>query len=115
MFLWVTLSLTLQMGREPSIPTAARVEAAVRAWHEAGRFHGAVLVADRGEVIWEGGFGPAVREWECPNGPTVRYPIASLTKQFTAVLTMQLVEQGRRRVAAARRDPRDRVVGRERA
>ncbi|MEM7261710.1 MAG: serine hydrolase [Planctomycetota bacterium] len=73
---------------------AARIEAVVRAWHEAGKFNGTVLVADAGEIVWQGGFGPAVREWDRPNGPDVRYPICSLTKQFTAHLVMQAVERG---------------------
>ncbi|MEZ5065916.1 MAG: serine hydrolase domain-containing protein [bacterium] len=73
---------------------ADRLESAARAWHEAGQFDGAILVARDGEVVWEGGFGPANREWDIPNAPGVRYPIASLTKQFTAVLVMQCVERG---------------------
>lgn len=71
----------------------ARLEAVVQAWHRAGQFDGAVLVADGGRV-WNGASGDAVREWRVPNSPSTRYPIASLTKQFTAVLTMQLIERG---------------------
>lgn len=74
---------------------AGELARVVRSWHEAGRFDGAVLVADEGRIVWQGGAGHAVREWNNPNGPWVRYPIASLTKQFAAVLTLQLVEEGR--------------------
>jgi CubicO group peptidase (beta-lactamase class C family) len=72
----------------------AALAAVVSAWHEAGLFDGAVLVADEGELLWQGAAGLAVREWEQPNAPDVRYPIASLTKQFTALLVMRAVERG---------------------
>lgn len=71
------------------------IEATVQAWHAAGLFDGAVLVAHEGELVWQGGAGFADRAWRIPNAADVVYPIASLTKQFTAVLTLQLIEEGR--------------------
>ncbi len=73
---------------------AKRLAAVAQAWHEAGQFDGTILVADQGRIIWQGGVGFAVHEWKNANGPAVRYPIASLSKQFTSVLVMQCVERG---------------------
>jgi len=69
------------------------IDAVVRRYHQAGKFDGVVLVAERGDVIYSGGVGPADAAGKIPNSPDVRYPITSITKQFTALLVMQLVEQ----------------------
>ncbi len=73
---------------------APQIDAFLTAAHKAGRFDGTVVVADGGEVIYERGFGEADRSWGIPNAPNTRFRIASLTKQFTAALVLQLVEAG---------------------
>ena len=73
---------------------ANQLESAVASWHKAGLFDGVVLVSQKGKT-WTGSAGFAVREWQIPNSVETRYPIASLTKQLTAVLAMRLVERGR--------------------
>ena len=78
----------------------ARLDSLARAYHVAGRFDGAVLVAAHGRVIYEGAFGAAVREWHVPNTVDTRFRIASTTKQFTAALVLRLVEAGKLRLDA---------------
>ena len=34
-------------------------------------------------------------EWSIPNTPDTKFRLGSITKQFTAMLTLQLVEQGK--------------------
>ena len=58
-------------------------------------FQGAVLVADQGEVVYQKAFGQANREWSVSNTLDTRFNIASLSKQFTAVLILQLVDEGK--------------------
>ena len=55
----------------------------------------AVLVARKGEVIYQKAFGSANLELRVPVKPDMVFNIASLTKQFTAVAILQLVEQGK--------------------
>lgn len=62
---------------------------------EYGQFNGSVLIAHQGEKIYNKGFGFANLEWNVPNKPDTKFRIGSLTKQFTAMLVMQLVEQGK--------------------
>jgi CubicO group peptidase (beta-lactamase class C family) len=52
----------------------------------------AVIVGDR--VVWAEGFGWADREKRIPASVETIYRIGSLTKTFTAVVLMQLVERG---------------------
>ncbi len=58
-------------------------------------FNGSVLVAENGKVIYKKGLGLANMEWNIPNTPETRFRLGSITKQFTATLILQLVEQGK--------------------
>ena len=59
------------------------------------RFSGYILVARKGKVLFEKGYGQSNREWETANSATTRFRIASITKQFTAMLVMQLKQAGK--------------------
>ena len=59
------------------------------------QFNGSVLVAENGKVIYKGAFGSANMEWNIPNTPDTKFRLGSITKQFTATVIMQLVEQGK--------------------
>jgi len=62
---------------------------------EYGVFNGSVLVSENGQVIYKKGFGLANMEWDIPNKPDTRHRLGSITKQFTSMLIMQLVQQGK--------------------
>jgi CubicO group peptidase (beta-lactamase class C family) len=55
----------------------------------------AVLVAKKGEVLLEKGYGTANIELNVPMQAGMAFRIGSITKQFTAVAILQLVEQGK--------------------
>jgi D-alanyl-D-alanine carboxypeptidase len=58
-------------------------------------FNGSILVQRRGRVVYEQSFGLANRNFAVPNANDTRYRIASITKAFTAVLVLQLRQEGR--------------------
>lgn len=60
-----------------------------------GEFSGVVLIAKGDEIIYQGAIGEANRQWKIPNNIETKFRICSVTKQFTAMLVMQLVEQGK--------------------
>jgi CubicO group peptidase (beta-lactamase class C family) len=72
-----------------------KLEKLIGAYADYGKFNGSVLVAEKGKVIYKKGFGLADMEWNIPNQPDTRHRLGSITKQFTAMLIMQLVEQGK--------------------
>jgi len=74
---------------------AAIIDEFVRLYQQVERFNGSVLVAEGGQVIYKNGFGQANMEWNIPNQPDTKFRLASVSKQFTAMLVMQLVEEGR--------------------
>ncbi|HLA68815.1 MAG TPA: serine hydrolase [Bacteroidota bacterium] len=63
-----------------------------------GQFNGSALVAEDGTVIFKKGYGMANFDWGIPNAPDTKHRIASITKQFTATLIMQLVEKNKIKV-----------------
>ncbi len=58
-----------------------------------GQFNGSVLVAERGSVIYANGFGKADAERDVKFSASTPCYLASLTKQFTAMAVMILVER----------------------
>jgi CubicO group peptidase (beta-lactamase class C family) len=66
----------------------------VSAAQDSGAFHGAILVAHRGVVVYEHSAGYANYEWRVANTPDTRFRIGSITKQFTALLVFQLAQAG---------------------
>jgi CubicO group peptidase (beta-lactamase class C family) len=74
---------------------ALALDALLTSYHSAGVFNGAALVSENGKVVFKKGFGLADFEWNVPNTSDTKFRIGSITKQFTATLVMQLVEEGK--------------------
>lgn len=72
-----------------------KIDGLMKQYHDYGQFNGSVLVAEKGKIIYEKGFGMANMEWSIPNQPDTKFRIGSVTKQFTAALILQLVEEGK--------------------
>jgi CubicO group peptidase (beta-lactamase class C family) len=71
------------------------IEVLLNGYRDIGAFNGAALVTENGRVAFKKGFGLADFEWQIPNTPETRFRLGSITKQFTAALVLQLVEQGK--------------------
>lgn len=71
------------------------IDHVMQARSAAGDFNGAVLVARDGHIIYERGFGFANLEWKIPNDVGTKFEIGSMTKQFTALLILQFVNEGK--------------------
>lgn len=63
-----------------------------------GKFGGNVLVIRDGATVYEKSFGPADKARQIPNSSASRFSIASVSKPFTAVAVLKLVEQGKLRL-----------------
>lgn len=73
----------------------AALDAYVQGYVKLERFNGSVLVAREGVVLLKKGYGMANFEWGIPCTSDTRFRLGSVTKQFTSMLVMQLVEQGK--------------------
>ena len=74
---------------------AARIDALMAQYHQKGQFNGTILVAEKRNVIIKKGYGMADMEWDIPNAPETKFRLGSITKQFTSMLIMQLVQEGK--------------------
>src|ERR1044072_6505250 len=74
---------------------AAKIQEVLALAHKYRQFNGAALVAENGKVIYKVAFGSANMEWITANTPETKFSLGSITKQFTATVILQLVEQGK--------------------
>ncbi|QSQ26350.1 serine hydrolase [Pyxidicoccus parkwayensis] len=86
------------------VPTAEaasqkqEIDRLVSKYQQLGLFNGSVLVANEKGVILEKGYGFANFEWQVPNTPDTKFRLGSITKQFTAMLILQLAAEGKLQV-----------------
>lgn len=74
---------------------AEKIDALLSAYNKQRYFNGSALVAENGKVILRKGYGLANMEWQIPNGPDTKFRLGSITKQFTSMVIMQLVSEGK--------------------
>jgi len=83
-----------QNQKRNSDPRRERIGGLLRAYANLDQLSGAVLVAERGKILFRGAFGFSDRQLRVGAAPEHRFIIGSLTKAFTAVLTLQEVANG---------------------
>ena len=92
------LSVLFSLIRQDSVlakTKAEKIDELMSLCQSYRQFNGAVLVAENGKVIFKKGYGLADMEWNIPNDVDTKFRLGSITKQFTSMLIMQLVEKGR--------------------
>ncbi len=82
-------SALAQQGTPATV--ALRIDEVMRSHAAAEDFSGSVLVARDGRILYEHAFGYANLEWKIPNDLRTKFEIGSMTKQFTALLVLQFV------------------------
>jgi len=81
-----------------SATLASRIDKIMQTRHGSGEFNGTVLVARRGKIVYAHAFGLANREWNVATDLQTKFEIGSMTKQFTAMLVLQFVNEGKLRL-----------------
>ncbi len=72
----------------------SELDSVLNTLHEYQMLNGVVLFAVGDEIVYNKAFGKANFEWNIPNTTETRFQIASITKTFTAYLTILLAEEG---------------------
>lgn len=98
LFLLSCMSENQSIGSEKvNSPTdkdkSAKIDELLTKYEEHLGFSGSVLVAENSKVIYKKGIGYANKELEVHNRADTKHRIGSLTKQFTAMMVLQLVEK----------------------
>ncbi|HEV7643329.1 MAG TPA: serine hydrolase [Pyrinomonadaceae bacterium] len=80
---------------KPASEKVAAIDTLMQTLVKRGQFNGAVLAEDNGKVIYSKGFGYADFEKKTPVDADSVFEIASISKTFTSMAVMILVEQGK--------------------
>ena len=91
--LFLVIFASAALGQAGSQDKISKIDSLIKVYNDYGQFSGSALVAVEGKVIFKKGFGLANREWNIPNKSDTRFRLGSITKQFTSMLILQLVEQ----------------------
>ncbi|HSR69787.1 MAG TPA: serine hydrolase domain-containing protein [Acidobacteriota bacterium] len=94
--LWVWMGQVLACQEE--VDLTAQLEDSMSLLGGYG-FSGTVLVAMDGEVLLHRGYGWARRDPVVAMQPETRFPVASISKQFTAAAVLKLEEEGKLRAS----------------
>ena len=72
-----------------------KIDELLTAYSNQNKLNGAVLVAQKGKIIYQKGFGYRNAEQKIPNDVNSIFQIGSITKQFTAAVIMELQQEGK--------------------
>jgi CubicO group peptidase (beta-lactamase class C family) len=94
------LTLALGVGcvsapRGKSVSLGRRIDGIFAQWNKPDSPGCAVAVIKEGKIIYQHGYGSANLEYGTPITPSTVFNIASVSKQFTAMSVLLLVEQGK--------------------
>jgi CubicO group peptidase (beta-lactamase class C family) len=90
------LSLLVPAAQPDSSQSKAeQIEGFLNLCHEYRLFNGVALVAQENNIIYKNAFGIANREWDVPHEKDSKFLLGSVSKQFTALLILQLAQEGR--------------------
>ncbi|MBN8707003.1 MAG: beta-lactamase family protein [Bacteroidetes bacterium] len=75
-----------------------KIDSLLAAYASDESFNGVVLVSVKGKILFRKAYGLADREWHIPTTPETKFKIASISKPFTALIMLQLVEENKVRL-----------------
>jgi len=73
----------------------AKIDSMINTWDRYGIFNGSVLILQKGNIIYQRSSGYANFETRFPNTDTTHFNLASVSKPFTAIAILQLVDKGK--------------------
>jgi len=74
---------------------AKKINEVLSAYHQYDLFNGNVLITQNGKEVFKKSYGKANFAWNIDNTSTTKFRIGSITKQFTALLILQLKQEGK--------------------
>jgi CubicO group peptidase (beta-lactamase class C family) len=74
---------------------AKKIDLIIEKYHQFDLFNGSALIVQNGEIILQKNYGKADKSWNIDATSDTKFRIGSVTKQFTAMLIMQLKQEGK--------------------
>lgn len=94
----VLLASLVATAQNDPRPASALAGIVMKRYVDRGEFMGTVLIAENGKALFRQAYGEADISWGIPNTVGTKFNIGSLTKQFTGLAVLQLVEAGKVRL-----------------
>lgn len=101
-WLFFPLYLSLLVGCQPDNEKnnstdnrVQRIDSLIESRNKQDLFHGAIVISQKGDIIYENYIGIADRSWNIPIQKEVKFDIASLNKSMISALTLKAVEEGK--------------------
>lgn len=88
-------SIILLLLTQVSFGQSAGLDKFIASYVKSNNFNGTILIRKNGKIIYSKSYGFANFPFKVPNKIETKYKVASITKAFTSVLILQLVEQGK--------------------
>jgi len=89
------LALLLFISAGNSFAQSFKADTFIESYTRKNSFNGTILIEQNSKTVYKKSFGFAEMSFKVPNTVETRYKIASITKAFTSVLVLQLIEQGK--------------------
>jgi CubicO group peptidase (beta-lactamase class C family) len=93
--LLIALLLILSTSALHTRTKSEEIDKIVKEYHDARHLNGVVLVAEKGTIVYKKAYGYADFAWGIKNRVDTKFRIYSASKQFTAMIIMQLVQEGK--------------------
>ena len=91
----IILLLTTFTAASSKGTKSKKIDKIVKEYYDARQLNGVVLVAEKEKIIYKKAFGYADFAWGVKNKVDTKFRIYSISKQFTAMIVMQLVQEGK--------------------
>ncbi|MDN3691967.1 serine hydrolase domain-containing protein [Chryseobacterium tructae] len=91
----ILIPILLSLLSHFALGQTQKVKQLVENYASEHQFNGTVLIQKDSKTIYHKSFGVAERSFNSPTTNDTRYQVCSITKTFTAVLILQLVDQGK--------------------
>jgi CubicO group peptidase (beta-lactamase class C family) len=93
-FLCLLLALAIP-GFHQAQSLAKKADKLLNTYQQKGQLDGSVLIARGKDILYSRQFGVANRQFNVPVGPGTKFPIASVTKLYAAILVLALQQEGK--------------------
>jgi CubicO group peptidase (beta-lactamase class C family) len=71
-----------------------KIDGLMQSLYENGQFNGTILVKKDNKILYERAFGLADRQWDIRNTVDAKFLIGSVSKSYTALMVLILVDEG---------------------
>jgi N-acyl-D-amino-acid deacylase len=91
------LAFAQTLSAQPTQSQILSLDSALTQLHDQGMFNGVVLLADHGKLLYKKAFGTTDIDKEIPLQTSSAFNLASISKQFVAMMVLMLQEKGKLR------------------